>query len=286
MCRAAAVKATVAVGRMDWMRYLVWRTKVGMTVEYQQILVERTHEGRVVQVTLNRPEKLNALGWRLFEELIDVTDALADDRSVTVLVLTGSGDKAFCAGADIDDVSDLDGRGFRKFSGQVVEIYRRLRALPQVVVIAANGLGFGGGCALVMAGDMVIAAPHARFAQPEINVGIVGGAALLPRHLNRRARAFEMVLLAERIDAQEAKDLGLVTRIAEEGKLDEAVTEVVAQLLEKPPQVLSMAKEAMVRGEAAADNVSAFALQQDLAAVVFDLPEREAQMNAFLNKGK
>ena len=255
-------------------------------VKYQQILVEPTHEGRVCKVTLNRPEKLNVLGWQLFEELIDVTDALAKDRSVSVLVLTGSGNKAFCAGADIDDVSELDGRGFRAFSGQVVDIYRRLRALPQVVVVAANGLGFGGGCALVMAGDMVIAAPHARFAQPEINIGIVGGAALLPRHLNRRARAFEMVLLAEQINAEEAKDLGLVTRVAEEGKLDEEVSGVITQLLEKPSNVLSMAKEAMVRGEDATDNVSAFALQQDLAAVVFDLPEREAQMNAFLNKSK
>lgn len=257
-----------------------------MTVEYKQILVEPTHEGRVLKATLNRPEKLNVMGWRLFEELIDVTNMLAEDRSVSVLVLTGSGNKAFCAGADIDDVSELDGRAFRNFSGQVVDIYRRLRALPQVVVIVANGLGFGGGCALVMAGDIVIAAPHARFAQPEINVGIVGGAALLPRHLNRRARAFEMVLLAEQIDAWEAKDLGLVTRVAEEGRLNEAVSEVVTQLLEKPSNVLSMAKEAMVRGEDAVDNVSAFALQQDLAAVVFDLPEREAQMNAFLNKKK
>lgn len=253
-------------------------------MEYQHIAVEKTHEGRVVKLTLNRPEKLNALGWRTFEELFEVTDSLAEDRGVSVLVLTGAGEKAFCAGADIDDVSRMDGRDFRRFAGHTVDIYRRLRALPQVVVIAANGLGFGAGCAMVMGGDMVIAAAHARFAQPEINVGIVGGAALLPRHLNNRARAFEMVLLAERIGAEEAKALGLVTRIAPQGELEETVSGVVAQLLEKPPTVLSMAKEALVRCAAAPDNESAFALQQDLAAVVFDLPEREERMRAFLNK--
>ena len=257
----------------------------GFAVKYEHISVEKTHGGRVVRATLNRPDKLNALGWRTFQELTHITDMLADDRSISVLVLTGAGEKAFCAGADIDDVSKLTGAGFRKFAGHTVDTYRRLRALPQVVVIAANGLGFGAGCALVMAGDMVIAAPHARFAHPEIDVGIVGGAALLPRHLSSRARAFEMVLLAERISAEEAKDLGLVTRIAAEGKFEAAVSEVVAQLLDKPPTVLSMAKEALVRCEAASDNESAFALQQDLAAVVFDLPEREERMGAFLSKG-
>ena len=253
-------------------------------MDYEQISVGRTHEDRVVRLTLNRPDKLNALGWRMFEELFHVADGLAEDRGVSVLVLTGAGEKAFCAGADIHDVSKLTVSGFRKFAGYTVDIYRRLRALPQVVVIAANGLGFGAGCALVMAGDIVIAAPHARFAQPEIDVGIVGGAALLPRHLGSRARAFEMVLLAERIDAEEAKDLGLVTRVAPEGGLDRAVTDVVTRLLDKPPTVLSMAKEALVRCERAPDNETAFALQQDLAAVVFNLPEREERMSAFLNK--
>lgn len=253
-------------------------------MEYQHIAVEKTHEGRVVRVTLNRPEKLNALGWRTFEELFHVIDMLAEGRSVSVLVLTGAGEKAFCAGADIDDVSKLTGAGFREFAGHTVDMYRRLRALPQVVVIAANGLGYGAGCALVMAGDIVVATPHAHFAQPEINVGIVGGAALLPRHLNNRARAFEMVLLAERVDAEEAQKLGLVTRIAPEGKLEEAVSELLEQLLDKPPSVLSMAKEALVRCASAPDNESAFALQQDLAAVIFDLPEREERMYAFLEK--
>jgi enoyl-CoA hydratase/carnithine racemase len=94
-----------------------------------------------------------------------------------------------------------------------------------------------------------------------------------------------MVLLAERIGAEEAKNLGLVTRIAAEGELEASVSEAVEQLLDKPPTVLSMAKEALVRCEAASDNESAFALQQDLAAVVFDLPEREERMSAFLKKG-
>ena len=201
---------------------------------------------------------------------------------MSVLVLAGAGGKAFCAGADIDDVSKLSGAGFRRFAGHTVDIYRRLRALPQVVVIAVDGLAFGAGCALVMAGDMVVAAPPARFAQPEINVGIVGGAALLPRHLNNRARASEMVLLGERVDVDEAQRLGLVTRIAPEGGLEEAVAELIGQLLEKPPTVLSMAKEAIVRCAAAPDNESAFALQQDLAALAFDLPEREERMSAFL----
>jgi len=254
-------------------------------MNYEHMSVEKTHGERVVRVTLNRPDKLNALGWRTFEELFHLTDMLAEDRGVSVLILTGTGEKAFCAGADIDDVSKLTGTEFRKFAGHTVDIYRRLRALPQVVVIAANGLGFGAGCALVMAGDMVIAAPHARFAHPEIDVGIVGGAALLPRHLSSRARAFEMVLLAERIGAEEAKNLGLVTRIAAEGELEASVSEAVEQLLDKPPTVLSMAKEALVRCEATSDNESAFALQQDLAAVVFDLPEREERMSAFLKKG-
>ncbi len=253
-------------------------------MDYEQVSVERTHGGRVVRVTLNRPEKLNALGWRAYEELFRVADGLAEDRGVSVLVLTGSGEKAFCAGADIDDVSGLTGEGFRRFAGRTVDLYRRLRALPQVVVIAANGLSFGAGCALVMSGDIVVAAPHARFAQPEIDVGIVGGAALLPRHLGNRARAFEMVLLAERIDAEEARTLGLVTRVAPEGGLDGAVEDVVARLLGKPPAVLSMAKEALVRCEGAAGGEAAFALQQDLAAVAFDAPERAERMSAFLNK--
>jgi enoyl-CoA hydratase len=251
-------------------------------MEEQHLRIDETHGGRVRRITIDRPGKYNALGTRTFDELLAAVAATAATPEVSILVVAGTGGKAFCAGADIDDVAAPDGAGFRAFANRTVEMYRALRASPQVVIAAVDGVAYGAGCALAMAADIVIAAPHARFAQPEINVGIVGGAALLPRHLNNRARAVEMVLLGVPADAEEAKGLGLVTRVSPEGRLAETVEETVSALLEKPADVLPLVKEALVRCAGVADNVAAFALQQDIAGLAFDRPGRRARMDAFL----
>jgi enoyl-CoA hydratase len=178
----------------------------------------------VAVVTVNRPDKLNALNDLVVEELIRAFESLRDDASVRCAVLTGAGEKAFVAGADIGELARLDGPSGEQKARRGQGLMRLLETLGKPVLAAVNGWALGGGCELAMACTMRIAAEGARLGQPEVKLGLMagyGGTQRLPR-LVGRGKALEMLLTGEPVDAAEAHRIGLVDRVVKrEALLDE-----------------------------------------------------------------
>ncbi len=191
---------------------------------YSTLLLERDDDG-VATVTINRPDKLNALNAAVIADLTALVLQVRDDDSIRGLVLTGAGPKAFVAGADIAEISAIDGEEGREFAERGQAALRALEQLGKPVIAAVNGFALGGGCELAMACHIRLASPNARFGQPEVKLGIIpgyGGTVRLPR-LVGRGRALEMLLTGAMIDAEEAHRIGLVNRIVPaESLLDEA----------------------------------------------------------------
>lgn len=166
-------------------------------------------------LTLNRPDKLNALSSELLLALEAAVTRLENDDSLRGAILVGAGDKAFVAGADIAELTALDPLQARAASRFVQGVFRRFERLPKPVIAAVNGFALGGGCELAIACHLRLAAPHARFGQPEVNLGLLpgyGGTQRLPR-LVGRGRAVELCLTGRMVDAEEALRIGLVNEI-------------------------------------------------------------------------
>jgi enoyl-CoA hydratase len=169
----------------------------------------------IARITVNRPDKLNALNAIVIAELGDAVTRIETDAAVRGVIVTGAGSKAFVAGADISELTEqgVEGGRARAIAGQ--QVFRRLERCGKPVVAAVNGFALGGGCELAMACHLRIAAENARFGQPEVKLGIApgyGGTVRLPRLIGR-ARALELLLTGEMIDAEEAKRIGLVNRV-------------------------------------------------------------------------
>ncbi len=211
--------------------------------DYQYILVER--DERVGIVTLNRPKELNALNFQLVSELAEALEVFDGDDSIGCMIITGAGQKAFAAGADIKEMSDKSPidmmlGGF--------ESWNRIRRLHKPLIAAVGGFALGGGCELAMHCDIIVASENARFGQPEINLGVIpgaGGTQRLARTFGKY-RAMEMVLTGVPFTAQEMAAQGLVNRVVPQGEhLTEAlkVAKVVAQ---RAPLALRLAKESVL----------------------------------------
>ena len=179
----------------------------------ENLLVEN-REG-VCWITINRPEKLNALSSSVLAEIGSAVDAAEKDSKVGAIVVTGAGDKAFVAGADIVELNSLDAEGGKRFSEAGQRVFDRIEACGKLIVAAVNGICLGGGCELAMACHIRVAVEGARFGQPEVNLGLIpgaGGTQRLPR-LVGKGRALALILSADAIDAQEAYRIGLVNVI-------------------------------------------------------------------------
>lgn len=204
----------------------------------------------VLSVTVNRPEKLNALNRQTLEDLSIAFAEAAANESVRVVVLRGAGDKAFVAGADIGEIQSLDPISARDFSRIGQELMLSIEQLGKPVVAAIQGFALGGGCELAMACTLRVASEKARFGQPEINLGLLpgfGGTQRLAR-LAGRGAALDLCLTGGMIDAPRAFDLGLVTRVVPAAELDEAVEGLAAQLARCAPQALRANMDAIGRG--------------------------------------
>lgn len=174
--------------------------------------VEVVRQKSVVIATLNRPEKLNALNKEVFDDLERLVDVLETDSSARVLILTGSGDKAFCVGADLKERNGMNEKDILVRLDFVRRLYSKLENLPMPVIAAVNGMALGGGTELALACDLRIASDLAVFGLPEVDLAIIpgtGGTQRLPR-LVGQAKALELVLMAKRIQAYEALKIGLV----------------------------------------------------------------------------
>jgi enoyl-CoA hydratase len=250
--------------------------------EYEYILVER--DERVGIVTLNRPKELNALNFQLVGELADAFEAFDRDESIGCMVLTGTGEKAFAAGADIKEMADKSPIDMQTGS---FNAWKRLRGIEKPVIAAVNGYALGGGCELALHCDMIIASENARFGQPEIALGIIpgaGGTQRLVRTLGKY-RTMEMVLTGVQISAQEMAAHGLVNRVVPKGEHLTEALKLAKMVAAQAPLATRLAKEAIL----AAFETS---LEQGLEAerknffLLFSTEDMREGMRAFIEKRK
>ncbi len=206
---------------------------------------------KIALVTVNRPDKLNALNRETLAELEQAFLNLESDNDVYVIVVTGSGEKAFVAGADIAELNHLDMLGGKEFAEKGQKIFNRIENMKKPVIAAVNGLALGGGCELALACHIRIASENARFGQPEVNLGIIpgfGGTQRLTRLINS-GRAMEYILTGKMMDSKEALRLGLVNSIF---PLSELITEAFAlaeKIASKPAHAIRMAIEAVKKAD-------------------------------------
>lgn len=215
---------------------------------FDNLLLER--DGAVAILTFNRPKVLNALNAALLGDLERALDALAPDTTVGAIILTGAGEKAFVAGADINELAVLTPAQGKEHARHGQRIFDRIEHLGKPVVAAINGFALGGGCELAMACTMRIAADSARLGQPEINLGIVPGYAgsqRLPR-LVGKGRALEILLTGDMVTAQRAYEIGLVNQVVPAADLMAVARKLAATLASKAPIATRYILEAVNHG--------------------------------------
>ncbi|HUG49302.1 MAG TPA: enoyl-CoA hydratase-related protein [Candidatus Limnocylindria bacterium] len=203
--------------------------------------------GGVALLTLDRPEVLNALDYRTLQELVEALERLDTDEAVRCVVITGAGEKAFAAGADIKEMADATPVSLGKVNS--FARWERIRRIRLPLIAAVRGYALGGGCELAMACDMVVAADDAVFGQPEIKIGIMpgaGGTQRLTRALGK-ARAMELILTGANLPAREAYQRGLVSRLAAREETLGAALDLAREVAAMPPLAVRAAKEAVNR---------------------------------------
>ena len=252
---------------------------------YETILYEA--QGGIALITLHRPQVMNALNRQLLGELERAMIAARDDVSVRVVILTGSGDKAFAAGADIGELAVLDSIGAVDVARRGQALTRLMERLGKPVLAAVNGFALGGGCEIAMACTLRIAADTARFGQPEVNLGVIpgyGGTQRLSR-LVGKGRAMDLILTGRMVNAQEALALGLVNQVVPAAELMDAVRKVAGTLMEKGPLALRFGMEAVNEGlEMGMD--TALDWEAHLFGVCASTADMKEGMSAFLEKRK
>jgi len=217
-------------------------------------LVLRQELGPVTLLTLNRPHKLNALDYELIDQLMVTLDKLEDDDTARAIVLTGAGDRAFSAGADIACFAASVRRGqaaaLREFVGRGQRLTARIETFPKPIIAAVNGLAHGGGCEITEAAPLAIASERAEFCKAEINLGFAppfGGTQRLPRLIGRK-RALRMILTAEVVSASQACDFGLVNEVVAHEQLIDAALDLAQAIAVKPPLAIAACLGSVTRG--------------------------------------
>ena len=215
-------------------------------MSYTTLLFDRDADGIAV-VTINRPDKLNALNAQVIADLDQLARDVAADPATRALIVTGAGPKAFVAGADISELATLDGPAGRAVAAAGQAAFRALERLTIPVIAAVNGFALGGGCELAMACHIRLATPQARFGQPEVKLGLIpgfGGTVRLPR-LVGRGRATEILLTALMAAADEAERIGLVNAVVEPDQLLGSAREMARTILQMSPVATALCLEAV-----------------------------------------
>ncbi len=252
-------------------------------MSYQNILVEV--DGPIALVTVNRPKALNALNAETIDELNAAFEAMADQREIRAAILTGAGEKAFVAGADIAAMAGMDADGASAFSARGHQLGETLANLPQPVIAAVNGYALGGGTELAMACDFIYAADNAKFGQPEVNLGVIpgfGGTQRLARRCGT-AIAMELVTTGDTITAAEALRIGLVNKVVPAAELMATARAAAKKIAEKGPIAVAAAKRAIRASEETwlGDGIQ---LEIRSFASCFDTADQKEGMQAFLQK--
>lgn len=252
---------------------------------YENVLLEKEDELAVLYI--NRPKALNALNK---ETLLDIQNAVIEineDSGIKVLIITGAGDKAFVAGADISfmaNFSPIEGRTFAKL-GQ--DVFRLIENIEKPVIAAVNGFALGGGCELAMCCDIRLASEKAQFGQPEVLLGVTpgyGGTQRLPRLIGE-GRAKELIYTANNIDAEEAYRIGLVNHVFPAELLMDEAKKLAKKIARSAPLAVRFSKTQINKG-IQADIDTAMTIELDLFGICFSTEDQKEGMKAFLEKKK
>lgn len=253
-----------------------------MAQTYETLVLEK-HD-RVAIITINRPEKRNALNIKTREEGAALLEELRNDSSVGVVVFTGAGDKAFIAGADIAEFAGRTAITQRDVM-MARSLFTAIDTFPKPVIAMINGFCLGGGCELALACDIRIASENAQFGQPEINLGIIpggGGTQRLTR-LVGEGKAMEMILTGQFIDAKTAFAIGLVNHVVPADQLEAKTLEIAQVIARKSPIALQLAKEA-VKIASRSNLDEGLRREVDLFALCFSTEDKDEGVSAFLER--
>jgi len=214
-------------------------------MNYQTLLVNT--KDRVATITINRPDKLNALNAQCKDELKDLFTNLKTNPDVDVVIITGNGEKAFVAGTDIGELASLDAEAGKDFASHGQSIFDQIQHLGKPVIAAVNGYALGGGCELALACHLRIASENAKFGQPEVNLGVIpgyGGTQRLSRLIGV-GKAMEIILTGIQIDAQEALRIGLVNKVVPLSELRPTAESTAKAITAKGQLAVRMALKAI-----------------------------------------
>jgi enoyl-CoA hydratase len=250
---------------------------------FENILVEA--DGPVASITINRPRVLNALNAQTLDELRRAVLAVKHDPALRSVILTGAGDKAFVAGADITELAQQTPSAGRDRALRGQHVFDLIENLGKPVIAAVNGYALGGGCELALACDIRIASDTAKFGQPELGLGIIPGAGAtqrLPR-LVGMGRAKHMILTGEVIEAKQALEIGLVSALAPAGQLQLRARELAKKILRQGPLAARLAKIAL-NASARVDMDSGLLIETLAQAICFESEDKIEGTTAFLEK--
>ncbi|MFV0436791.1 MAG: enoyl-CoA hydratase-related protein [Desulfopila sp.] len=247
--------------------------------------VRLQQEGAIAEIIIDRPKALNALNQATLQELLQCCALLENNREIRAVILTGAGEKAFVAGADISFMKEFDPLTAGEFAGLGHAVMTAIENLPQPVIAAINGFALGGGCELALACDIRVAGERAKFGQPEVNLGVIpgfGGTQRLPRLIGK-GMACELLYTGAMIDAAEALRIGLVNRVVPTEQLLAACREMAAMIASRGPMAVRACKKMVVNGLemdlARANSYEAIQFGQCFAS-----DDQKEGMQAFLEK--
>ncbi len=213
-----------------------------------------TRDQSIATLVINRPDKLNALDYATIDHLQRLLDQLEADPDIRAIILTGAGRRAFSAGADIADLARSINGGVERALRDIVRrgqgLTRRIETFPKPIIVAVNGLAYGGGCEITEAAPLAIASHHATFAKPEITLGFpppFGGSQRLPRHVGRK-RGLELILTGDPINAARAAELGIVNQVVPHERLLDAAADLAARIIRHAPSAVTACLAAVTRG--------------------------------------
>ncbi|HSQ44022.1 MAG TPA: enoyl-CoA hydratase-related protein [Ginsengibacter sp.] len=243
-------------------------------------------ENGIFTITINRPDKLNALNKTVLDELDQAMQTVYEDNKIRAAIITGQGNKAFVAGADIAEFIEVNDKEGASLAGRGQQIFFKIENCPKPVVAAVNGFALGGGCELAMACHFRLASDNAKFGQPEVNLGLIPGYGGTQRltMLVGKGKAMELMMTGNMIDAAEAKELGLVNHVTPAETLLEKTKEILNVILSKSPTAVSKVIKAV---NAFYDfNKDGFEEEIKLFGEVFSSDDKKEGTTAFIEKRK
>ncbi len=250
---------------------------------YKNLLIDI--ENGMGIVTINRPKAMNALNEKTLTELQDAFIGFAEDDAIRVIIITGSGEKAFVAGADIAAMQPLTALEARQFAKLGHQVMRTIEGCPKPVIAAVNGFALGGGCELALGCDIRIVAENVKFGQPEVNLGVIpgfGGTQRLARLIGK-GRAMELIFTGAMVDASEAYRIGLANKVVPFDQLLDTAKAMAATIISKGSYAVQFAKEAIHNGlELDLDRANQY--EAELFGLCFATEDQKEGMLAFLEK--